>query len=62
MEGGADRKRKRMTFWMDHGQVEGLKRLSSATRIKQADYIREGIDMVLAKYAKELKRAKEGGG
>lgn len=51
-----------MTFWMEERQVEGLKVLSTATRIKQADYIREGIDMVLAKYGKQLKKAKQEGG
>ena len=38
--------KKRMTFWMEDRQVEALKALSSMTRVKQADYIREGIDMV----------------
>ena len=50
--------RKRMTFWMDDKQIEGLKALSSVTRIKQAEFVREGIEMVLAKYQKEIKKAK----
>jgi hypothetical protein len=45
-----------MTFWVDEKRIESLKALSSITRIKQADYIREGIDMVLQKYQKELKK------
>ncbi len=51
--------KKRMTFWMEENQIEALKALSSVTRIKQADYIREGIDMVLERYRKELGKAKK---
>lgn len=49
--------RKRMTFWMEDRQIEGLKSLSSITRIKQADFIREAIDDLLVKYKKELKKS-----
>ncbi len=52
---------KRISFWIDTEQVESLKVLSSWTRIKQADYIREGIDMVLERYKKELNMARKGG-
>ena len=51
-----------MTFWMDDKQIVELKILSLATRIKQADFIREGIDMVLSKYQKEIKKAQKKGG
>ncbi|MBU1209267.1 MAG: ribbon-helix-helix domain-containing protein [Proteobacteria bacterium] len=54
--------KKRMTFWMDDKQIVELKILSLATRIKQADFIREGIDMVLSKYQKEIKKAQKKGG
>jgi hypothetical protein len=54
--------KKRMTFWMEERQIEGLKALSSITRIKQADFIREGIDIVLVKYSKTLKKAPRKGG
>lgn len=54
---GAKMGKKRMTFWMDDRQIEGLKALSSITRIRQADFFREALDDLLAKYKKELKKA-----
>ncbi len=36
-------------------QKTDLERLSKATRVTQAEYLREGLDMVLAKYKKELR-------
>jgi hypothetical protein len=56
-QGGGAMGRKRMTFWMEDRQIEGLKSLSSITRIKQADFIREAIDDLLVKYKKELKKS-----
>ncbi|MGA2956111.1 MAG: ribbon-helix-helix domain-containing protein [Thermodesulfobacteriota bacterium] len=53
---------KRVAFFAGDEQFKKLKALSAATRIKASDYIREGIDMVLAKYQKELKTAKKKGG
>lgn len=55
--------KKRMTFWIEDRQIEALKALSSVTRVKQADYIREGIDIVVERYQAELKKAskKKGG-
>jgi predicted DNA-binding protein len=47
---------KRVSFFMTMAQNETLKALSKATRVKMADYIREGIDLVLQKYRKELKK------
>lgn len=54
--------RERISVFLDKEQIEKLKGLSGATRVKMADYIREGVDLVLAKYQKELKRAKKKGG
>lgn len=41
-------------------QIEALKALSEATRVKMADYIREAVDLVIAKYQKELHKSKKG--
>jgi hypothetical protein len=54
--------KKRVNFFIDEMQVEGLKALSRATRVKMSDYVREGIDLILAKYQKELKKARKKGG
>ena len=51
---------KRVAFFADAEQFQKLKALSVATRVKMADYIREGINMVLAKYSKEPKTRKGG--
>lgn len=52
----------KVTFFIDEEMLEKLKALSGITRVKQADYIREGIEMVLEKYKAELKKAKKKGG
>ena len=49
----------KVTFFIDDDLLEKLKLLSSITRIKQADYIREGIAMVLDKYKSEFAKAKK---
>ena len=36
-------------------QKADLERLSKATRVTQAEYLREGVDMVLAKYKQDRK-------
>lgn len=41
--------------------LDKLKTLSSITRVKQADYIREGIAYVLEKYKGEFRKALKGG-
>jgi hypothetical protein len=46
----------KISTFVEKRQFESLKTLSGVTRVKVADYIREGIDMVLAKYKKELKK------
>jgi len=40
-------------------QKAGLEQLSKATRVPQADYMREGVDMVLQKYKRKLRGAKK---
>jgi hypothetical protein len=54
--------RKRVNFYLEEWQYEGLKKLSSVTRVKVSDYIREGAEMVLQKYKGELKKAQKKGG
>ena len=50
----------KITFFIDPDMLEKLKTLSTVTRVKQSDYIREGIAYVLEKYEAELKKAKKG--
>ena len=45
----------RITRYIREDQKKDLERLSSKTRVDSSEYIREGIDMVLSKYKKELK-------
>jgi hypothetical protein len=35
---------KRVTFFLENRQMEGLKKLSGVTRVKGSDYFREGAD------------------
>ncbi len=51
--------RKRANFFLDEKQIENLKALSLITRVKMSEYVREGIDMVLEKYRKELKKSQK---
>jgi len=53
--------KRRVNFFLDEKQLESLKALSVVTRVRMSEYIREGIEMVLAKYQKELKAKKKGG-
>jgi hypothetical protein len=53
--------KERFTFFIDIDMLEKLRLLSSITRIKQADYVREGIAYVLEKYKAEFKKAKKEG-
>ena len=43
------------TVFLDEKQIEGLNTLSTITRVPQAVYIREAIDIALAKHEKRLK-------
>ena len=49
----------RFTTHLEKKQVEDLKALSAATRINVAVYVREAIDILLAKYQKEFKKTKK---
>jgi predicted DNA-binding protein len=40
--------------YVEPEQKEALKQLNEATRVPVAEYVREGIDMVLEKYQKHL--------
>ena len=46
------------SVYLDIEQVERLKRLSSKTRVPQAVYIREGLDLVMTKHEKRIKKDK----
>lgn len=48
----------KISTFIEKKQFRELKALSGITRVKVADYIREGIDLVLGKYRGELKKAK----
>ena len=50
----------KVTFFIDQKMLKELKKLSGITRVKQSDYIREGIEMVLEKYKGVAKAMKEG--
>ena len=54
--------REKISLYLDKAQIESLRALSGITRVKMSDYIREGVDLILAKYQKELKKAKKKGG
>ena len=43
------------TIYINSEQVEALKRLSEKTKVPQAVYVREALDMVLEKYSEQLK-------
>jgi len=38
------------SIYLDITQVEKIKRLSERTKVPQAVYVREGLDLVLSKY------------
>ncbi len=54
--------KQRFTTHLERRQIEDLKILSRATRITVAVFVREAIDILLARYERELKRAKRGVG
>lgn len=49
-------KKAQLSFYPEPEQYEALKQLSDRTRVPQQAYIREGLEMVLEKYKKELQR------
>jgi len=44
------------SVYLDLQQVERLKLLSEKTRVPQAVYIREGLDLVMNKYEKKIRK------
>jgi hypothetical protein len=54
--------KERFTTLLNKDQVDDLKILSSITRIKMAEHAREAMDLLFAKYRKELVKAKKKGG
>ena len=54
--------REKISLYLDKTQTGALRILSDVTRVNMAVFIREGVDLVLAKYAKEFKKTKKGGG
>lgn len=53
----------RITFFLEPEQAAKLALLSKVTRVPQAAYIREGLDMVFERYKRQLSegRRKKGG-
>jgi len=43
------------TIYINSDQVDALKRLSDKTKVPQAVYVREALDMLLDKYSEQLK-------
>jgi len=43
------------TIYINSDQVEALKKLSDKTKVPQAVYVREALDMLLDKYSEQLK-------
>ncbi len=48
------RKKLSTTVYITEEQSERLKELSARTKVPVAEYIRQGIDLVLEKYAEKL--------
>ena len=46
------------TIYLEQKQSEMLMEISKKTKINQAVIVREGIDLIIEKYGKELKNAK----
>ena len=43
------------TIYVDLEQIEKIKKLSKKTKVPQAKYIREAVDLLLRKYKNKLK-------
>ena len=52
-------KKKLRSLYLDIEQAERLKKLSAKTRVPQAIYIREAIDLVLDLYSKKIRKKKK---
>jgi len=44
------------SFFLDKKQLERLNRLSAVTRVPMAVYIRDGLELVLNKHEREMKK------
>jgi len=44
------------SFFLDKKQLERLNRLSAVTRVPMAVYIRDGLELVLNKHEREIKK------
>jgi len=44
------------SFFLDKKQLERLNRLSATTRVPMAVYIRDGLELVLNKHEREMKK------
>jgi len=53
-------KRVLRTFYLDKKLSERLSRLSAITRVPQAVYFREGLDLILNKYERKPGKKEEG--
>ena len=42
------------SIYLDIEQIEKIKKLSKKTKVPQAVYVREGLDLLLHKYAEEI--------
>ena len=45
------------SIYLDLDQIEKVKKLSEKTKVPQSVYIREGLDLLLQKYGKELRKS-----
>ena len=43
------------TIYVELAQINKLKKLSQKTKVPQAEYVREAIDLLLKKHEKKLK-------
>jgi len=48
-----DQKKILTSFYLEPSQKKGLAELSKRTRVPVSTYVREGIDLVLKKYARK---------
>ena len=46
------------TIYFDEEQIERLRKLSAKTRVPQAVYIRDAVDLVLKKYSGTIRKKK----
>ena len=49
-------KRKQTTIYLEPVQLARLARLAAATRVPMAEYIRDGVELVLAREEERLRR------